>query len=281
MTDQLDLSTAFDELNAVVSDLLRRGRKPLIQGVKPALQVRTGRSFDERALGFATFLDFVRAAEQAGVVTVRQVSSGRWIDPVRRAIESSPQNPRIRADLWVAFNDWSGRKRYTWDADRQFVEVQPADEGAAAPAPRPGTRLIPIVPIAEETQLQWARDFLAGHPNERIAESVQPTLETGKGSFVRFALLIRADSRVAAEWRAARKARVAEAIRSWAARHALDVDPYSPVESRSIETAHHEASPDEPVDQLRAAIKRAVDRMSPSELRELRIPVGSLEGSGI
>lgn len=288
MTDKPELQTAFEELNAVVTDLVARGRQPLLQGVKPALQVRTNRAFDERALGFATFLDFVRAAEQAGFVSTQPVPGGRRIDPRSPTATTPTPKPQIRRDLWAAFTDWSGRRGYAWDVDREFVETPRDDESETPIGGRSGSRLVPIMPISEATNLSWAREFIEKQPADPFAQVVRTVLEAPDATFVRFALVARADSEFVGAWRAFRVGRIADAIRTWAARHALDVDPYSPVEStpslvdiRPVETELPHGSSRESTDHLRTAIKRAIDKMSPAELRELRLPVGSLEGTGL
>src|SRR5947209_1903671 len=107
---------AFAVLRETVDDLVRRERKPRIQGVKPGMQFRTGGRFDEHALGFPTFAAFVEAAVAAGVITQRREPGGRLLMPVGTSLAISTGRPSIRQGLWKAFTDWSGRT-YVWDRD--------------------------------------------------------------------------------------------------------------------------------------------------------------------
>jgi hypothetical protein len=288
VTDQPDLGAAFDELRAVVSDLVERGRKPLVQGVKPTLQRRSGGQFDENALGFASFGDFVHAAELAGAVHTRPAPGGRLVEPgppardARALLAAEPtrvRQPRlqIRRELWRAFTDWSGRRDYAWDRTRQAVvawRLESHDAGSAS------TAFVPISPIPEEEQIQWAQNFLAEHTASPVIEPLTTILGGGLGSFVVFSRFIRTDRELTAEWAARRKHLVADAIREWAQQHGLEVDPYSSVGRGSFATETPPEAPQDGVERLRTAVKRAIDQMSPAELRELRLPVGSLEGSG-
>lgn len=290
MTDQRDLEAAFAELRAVVSDLVERGRKPLVQGVKPALQRRSGGEFDENALGFSSFGDFVRAAELAGAVHTRSAPGGRLVEPgppardalVLRAAESprAVRQPRlqIRRELWRAFTDWSGRRGYAWDRTRQTVVGRRLESHDASPV---STAFVPISPIPEEEQIQWARNFLAEHTASPVIEPLTTILGGGPGSFVVFSRFIRTDRELTVEWAARRKQLVADAIREWAQQHGIEVDPYSSITSGSFAAETPPEEPQDRIERLRAAVKRAVDQMSPAELRELRLPVGSLEGSGL
>lgn len=287
MDGKPELQLAFEHLNAVVTDLVVRGRQPLLQGVKPALQARTNRAFDERALGFATFLDFVRAAEKAGFVSMRMEAGGRRIDPCSPASTAPTSKPQIRRDLWAAFTDWSGHRRYAWDADREFVETLQDHGSEKSVEAHQSSRLIPIQSISEATNLGWIREFIEKRPDDPFGQVVQTVLDAPDATFVRFALVARADPNFIGAWRAFRVGRIAEAIRTWAARHALEIDPYSPIESISplgVTPIEHEPVREVArgsVENLRTAIKCAIDKMSLAELRELRLPVGSLEGTGL
>lgn len=267
--------SAFDALRDAVADLQLRERKTLIQGVKPNLQVKTGGQFDERALGFEAFGDFVRAAAAAGVIRLTRERHGLALSvPASAGPGPSPIRSRIHHDLWRAFTDWSHERRYAWNDERRAVESFPAQGGP----PIPG-HLVPIPHASEEEQLAWAREFLDRQKGSRVAAALRASLG-GDGAYGRFSLLIRSDARLEGEWHDERRSRIADAIRGWAIERGLDVDPYMTDQVVAI------ASADDPdaegsVERLRLAVKAAVDKMSAAELRELRLPLGSLEGSGL
>jgi hypothetical protein len=268
---------AFAVLHETVDDLVRRERKPRIQGVKPGMQFRTGGRFDEHALGFPTFAAFVEAAVAAGVITQRREPGGRLLMPVGTSLAISTERPSIRQDLWKAFTDWSGRM-YVWDRDARIAHEKTTtdDEGTA------DDRFVPIPSASEAEQLGWARQFVESNTGDRTADALATVLASGDARFEQFSTLIHSNPRLEGEWKGERRRRVAEAIRGWAEDAGLDVDPYAAVDTAVLASDVRRASDAADVEvRLRAAVRQAVDRMSLSELRELRLPLWSLEGTGL
>lgn len=280
MTEYLsDRESAFGALRNVVSDLKTRERKTLIQGVKPALQLASGGEFNEQALGFRTFREFVDAAESAGYVSKTRTMSGLSIEPGPGDLPSRSRLPRVRPDLWRAVLDWSAHKTHWWDPQRRHVVD--LDSTAAVPAD-----LVRLEPLSRDTHKAWALDFLSHHESSSIAPGLVAALQhSEEGGFEQFSRLIRADARLNGEWQGERRRRVADSIRAWANVNGLEVDPFAPTpifdETNRSQVEVDRGVEDAGVRQLREAVKRAVDRMSPTELRQLSLPVGSLEGSGL
>lgn len=267
---------AFTVLRESVDDLVRRERKPRIQGVKPTMQVRTGGRFDEHALGFPTFAAFVDAAVAAGVIAQRRDPGGRLLMPIGTSLTVSTGRPSIRQDLWKAFTDWSGRT-YVWDRDTRSAHEKPAnDDGTAA------ERFVPIPSASEAEHLDWARQFVERNAGDRTADALLVVLSGEDARFEQFSTLIHSNPRLEGEWKGERRRRVADAIRAWAEDAVLGIDPYATVET-SLSTSDVQPMSDssDPEVRLRAAVRQAVDRMSVSELRELRLPLWSLEGTGL
>jgi hypothetical protein len=268
---------AFAVLRETVEDLVRRERKPRIQGVKPGMQLRTGGKFDEHALGFPSFAAFVEAAVAAGVITQRREPGGRLLMPVGTSLAINTGRPSIRQDLWKAFTDWSGRT-YVWDRDARTSYERTTDDTGAVDA----ERFAPIPAASETEHLGWARQFVESNAGDRTADALLTVLAGEDARFEQFSTLIHSNPRLEGEWKGERRRRVAEAIRAWAADARLDVDPYATVETPlpAIDVGPVSDAADIEI-RLRAAVRQAVDRMSLSELRELRLPLWSLEGTGL
>jgi hypothetical protein len=273
---------AFDVLRDVVADLQLRDRKTLIQGVKPRLQVETGGKFDEQELGFESFGAFVQAAAAAGVIHVARVRHGFALSlPGSTPDAAQTQTrPRINHNLWRAFTDWSHDRRYAWDPNRRVVVTFPVDEENEENATLIPENLVPIPPASGEEQLEWVREFLEAQKGSRVADALLSMLD-GDDAFEQFSLLVRSEPRLDGEWRGQRRSRVADAIRSWAQEQDVQIDPYMEDEIVAVPVLSSVPSSEDPVERLRSAVKYAIDKMSAAELRELRLPLGSLEGSGL
>ena len=190
--------------------LVRRERKPRIQGVKPTMQVRTGGRFDEHALGFPTFAAFVDAAVAAGVIAQRRDPAGRLLMPIGTSLTFSTRRPSIRQDLWKAFTDWSGRT-YVWDRDTRSAREKPANDDGTA-----GERFVPIPLASEAEHLDWARQFVESKAGDRTADALLVVLSGEDARFEQFSTLIHSNPRLEGEWKGERRRLVADAIGAWA-----------------------------------------------------------------
>jgi len=263
--DGTSVEAAFAELRDAVVDLVNRGRQPLIQGVKPALQRRTGRAFDERALGFHSFREFVEAAAAEGFVSIRRTQHGPRIEPPTRLLASPTGRPRIRPDLWAAFTGWSGGRRWVWDPARtRAISAAPGDD-------IPGG--IEITPSDAATHVQWAREFLGDNSDAKSAEGLLLVLNNSDAPYEQFSRLIRADSRLDGEWRGFRRRKVVDAIKKWAEENQVSVDPFGPADLP--EPARPEPVEDQ-LEPLRTLAREAIEHMSASELHDLRLPLGAV-----
>lgn len=168
---------SFRALTETVARLDAASRSTLSAAVKPALVAGTGYRFDERAIGFASFREFLAAARHAGAVELEPGpgTSDVWVlvrphhGSVGPALAPTPgKPPAIRADLWQAFVDWAPGWTGLWDRHRasavRFHEHPSPSEDPAQASWRAlyaadAQRFVPIRPIDVETTLSWMAGF--------------------------------------------------------------------------------------------------------------------------
>lgn len=259
-TEISDLKHAFELLRDSVEGLLAQGKIAATAGVKPEMQRRSYGGFDERRLGFATFRDFIRAAEEAGVVRVTHRGPGvthlapaHGREPVA-APGSGPTLRRVRRDLWEAFFDWHHGPRY-WDArDKRVVED-------AAPGER-DPRFFLITPISLDQQVEWMRSF-ASEVEDPLAEALRAVLDTRRPAQA-FAGLLRTNRRMQILWNQRRLDLVAEHIGRWASAHGLEISIWQ------------EAGVSADDGDLRALLHRALDAVPDDQLQLVALPASAV-----
>lgn len=252
-----DLKHAFALLHDAVEGLVAQGKTAATAGVKPEMQRRSYGGFDEHRLGFATFRDFIRAAEQAGVVRVTHRGPGVThlapVDGPLAAPRSAPTSRRIRHDLWEAFFDWHHVPRY-WDArDQRVVEEAAPSSGEQ--------RFFLITPISLHQQVDWMRAF-ANALEDPLAETLRVILDTPRPAQA-FSALLRADRHVQVLWSQRRLELVAEHIGGWAAANGLQI----PIWQETGVSASGN---------LRALLHRAIDAIPEDELHLVALPASAL-----
>lgn len=291
-----DLASAFDLLARVVADYCETGRRSYSAGLKPELQRRTP-SFDEKALGFETFREFLRAAEGAQVVDLHPATRGPDIvvvphgQPVPAApVHPAPSRTPVRSDLWKAWVDWTPGYRKVYDRVHDAAERIPSVPTVAldgrqrelAEALEAGDdRVVPIPGIPIEEHLAWTAEFAAGAGD--AAPLLQEALRKQRPA-MEFAAALRRMPSVAARWRGFQLERVRAVLKAWAAEHGLDIAIDAPVPTAVAPPSRHESDTggssggesDVEVEELRRRAHHAVDRMSATELGDLRIPLHAL-----
>lgn len=252
-----DLNRAFALLHDAVEDLVAQGKIAATAGVKPEMQRRSYGGFDEHRLGFATFRDFIRAAEQAGVVRVTHHGPGvthlATVEGPVAVPGSAPAMRRIRRDLWEAFFDWHRAPRY-WDAHDQRV----VEEAAPSPGER---RFFLITPISLDQQVDWMRAF-ADALDDPLAEALRAVLDTPRPAQA-FAALLRTNRHVQVLWNQRRLDLVAEHISRWAGAHGLGIPIW--------QQAGGSAGGD-----LRALLHRALDAVPDDQLHLVALPASAV-----
>lgn len=169
----LTRAESFEALARAVAGLRSAGRSTVSAAVKPALIAGTGYRFNEAALGYASFRDFLRAAQEARAVVVVPAASGTDVSvlPVDGDPGADAPRPRVapvRADLWQAFVDWSPGWTRLWDRDRalalRFPErpdpsEDPANTQARSLWQAEPARFAAIAPVGIDTTLAWMAEF--------------------------------------------------------------------------------------------------------------------------
>jgi hypothetical protein len=219
-----------------------------------------GQQFDEKALGYARFLDFVRANGVGEVLgrsgtDVLIAPTGQSLELTRQATSSRPA-ARIRAEFWDAFLRFPDRdRRRAYDPDSDRILDLPADD-------TPPAGVIPIDPVDKETQIGWRRDFLVGLGDSPLAEEAGHL--SPLGGFAVFSVLLETHPAIRSDWYRAWRNQVDEAIRNWASTHGVRDGVWIEAERRQSD------------EELRARIYRVLDTLPVARLRELPIPIGWL-----
>ncbi|WP_186216093.1 hypothetical protein [Burkholderia gladioli] len=194
------------------------------------------RPFNEKALGFRKFSDYLQRAHgdilslqrpdgmgdvlvslKSALPIARGVSAAQLPTPIRL-----PSQPVIRSEVWQAFtNPDAKRKRFFYIPSGQIIHYRdgepPPQLGAASP-----DEVIEILPISKETQANWMREFLdqASVPTQEKSV-LEPLINEDYSSTVN-ATFSRALGPRSDAWRKFRTARVIEIILRWADDHEID-----------------------------------------------------------
>lgn len=261
-SESVDLNRAYQLLRETVVALLESGKTAATAGIKPEMQRRSYGGFDERRLGFATFGEFIRSAQDAGIVRVTKTGPGFTHVAIADGDAAEPVGPRrgpsrrIRADLWSAFINWDLSPRF-WDVDaRRVVEEPPT---ALSQRDR---RLVEISRVTRADQLNWMREYADSLGEHPLAPALRAVLESERAP-QGFAALLRSDRSLQARWSHRRLTLVAEHISRWTIAHSLEVPIWE--EERNSSAAD-----------LRALLHRALDEIHDDQLPLVALPAGAL-----
>lgn len=281
----VERQVAYEKLADVVERLAKSRRSTRSASVKPRLQW-TLEGFDEQQLGFRTFRSFLEAAAAAGHVTLRPVSNAPDVEvlPTEAPEPTAENGPgRIRRDLWSAFVDWRPGWTRLYDRETDGVAWLPAavvgSEPPAVAALRKAwqadaNRFVPIVPVDQETTIEWIRAFVDEAGGEH-AEALRLSLEARRPiqAFVAAAR----DAGSLSAWNAQRLGRVRGLVDTWMREHNLTIDLQgerplltAPTRGRPRLSGSRQPATD---DDVRRRVIAAVERMSRAELLRLPIPI--------
>lgn len=230
---------AFEEaiglLTNAIQGLRDRGRASTAAGVKSEMRILSGNGFDNTPLGYASFRDFLRAAEQRGAVTTVAPGAPGADMLVLLPDEPPPPGSRrtviVRPDLWRAFMDWSPGRLHVYDrvTDRALdVAAEPAPlepelhaavRGVAAAG---DDRYVPVPGVDADEQLAWAAEFagsVAGAARDKIRAAL-----TNPRPLAALAEAMREDPQTSAAWQHERQDRVLQRIEAWSSERGLTVD---------------------------------------------------------
>jgi hypothetical protein len=283
---------AFNELATVVGSLIAEGRATRAAGVKARLLKRTDPPFDEKALGFATFRDFLRAAGAAGFVTpIEPAAIGEDMNVLlprptsaNRVISVPAPGPRIREDLWDAFSRWDWDVLHLWDTQAQRAMRIPArarpnesTEQAALRAAWNATpsRFVTIDFVTPETLVSWAKEWVTSLDVGTISESLLHALDDDL-PVRKFTDLVRQHGLVGS-WQAEYTRRMRGVIGTWRSAHGLQIDLTPASEPPRVERRRSSPTRVEvlelDVDKIRNHVHSVVDQMTVGELLSLSVPL--------
>lgn len=283
---------AFRDLAALVRLWRAEGKRTTLAGLKPAMRgVRP--EFDESALGFGKFHEFVAAGQDAGFVKLYDPPTGHRLvllpdeDVAEvRDVPVQKSDERLRPAVWSVFVEWHDDWVRQWDRDECRPLWYPiADDGR--PAWETDTdRFVSIEPISREVQMGWMREWSEAVPEPGRSELLASIGDDAPPGDFR-AVLGRLG--LVGSWRDDLRNRTRAHALDWA--NANNVNPATLVESRRTPTGPRPAAPvtntsaDPKVsvassyeEQVRDRVRDAVDRMTLDELLELRLPVRAVVG---
>lgn len=216
---------AFELVAQIVRDWRQAGRKTTSAGVKSAMMADPG-GFDEKALGYADFADFLNAAHSESYIDKFRQSSGHWMitlpgeslagaagDLSPLLASRSGATLRIRPEVWGAVVDWRVQHRRLWDTQEQRAFYYPVDgDGRPAWEGEP-SRFHELAAVTQEQQIAWMRSFAEGFPApQRDLLSAALTSGSPVGAFRRALEKLTLQSR----WRDELHKRVNAHVMQWA-----------------------------------------------------------------
>lgn len=295
-TQQQRLKAAFDLLAEVVGEYQQQGRRCYSATLKPNMRSRNPEFF-EGLLGFASFREFLRAAQSAGVVDlVPTLGPDVIVTPPGQARRTEeryggrrPAVRRIRADIWKAFFDWTPGLKRVLDREAArvliFTENPNPLESDDAKAAREAVasdpdRYIRINPISMDEQRSWMQEFADSLTDKTFRDVLHAALMSDR-PIQNFNQAARATPG-GAQWHEARYQNVQRRIESFLAEHGIEMDIYEPelvspqVGGASAEAPVHEAD----LDALRRTLHAAIDRMPRAELLKISVPLEYLVDRG-
>lgn len=270
-----DVQAAFEALVEVAATFAAQGRQCFAATAKPALRVRL-EGFDEARLGFATFREFLVAAQRQGLVKLAFVGQDYQILPaggaptplrVPKAHEATerPTRRKIKKAFWSAAVDLRTRESWFYDPATRLVVADPGEDGRG--------QLIRIPQADAGMQEGWIEEFVTGLHGDAAKDIVERVRAAGTLGDKLRAVSSRPDTRAA--WYDHRTSRVTEMLESWKQEHGLsevDLFEYERLPRRSA-TPRPRADRQSKDDALRARLHRAIDQMPISELLRLSVPI--------
>lgn len=271
------------------------GQDPTASQVRLRMGELSYGGFSLSRVGCRRFRDLVDLAESEGLVVVDTRPAGdiRVAPPADADGHESP-DLAFSSAIWRAMVDWRPNMLRVWDTrsrQARFIPEHPVPlEPERFSSVRneiltSGDRFLELPHMTFSDQLQLLREFAAG---ETLTGEQEQLLEAALGSnrpIQRGLQLLRdLDESVSRRWSDVLRASVRQRLAKWAAEvsgapdpeelmePAPAPDPTLPIEEPKRKPRDEAAS----VVALRAAVHRAVDSLSPDELRALQLPAGAL-----
>jgi hypothetical protein len=250
-----------DTASAMVEPIVREKRSSVRAPVPGSLlklelmkrAAATGTTFDEHAIGFRTFYDFVAQCPKVSVY--RRVGSDFVVLPAGDSVQSVPASTkeRIRRDLWFAFVSFpvpGTRRVYDRANDRVIYEEETKPVG-----------LDPLItPFSQEQQLGWRVEFATKLGNEGQA------LKTALNSpyaFREFSIAVKRQPKWAREWNLFLMEKIQPLVEEWATKNGITKDRWLVSESTKVKGPPG-----------RREIYALLDRLPLDRLMDLKVPLG-------
>jgi hypothetical protein len=269
-----DLST----VSSMIAQLLRARSPELGARLKQRLNLLLSEQglppFNERALGYKKFTDFLKATQSANVtvgaakaggdVTVSLVVDSTVDSASDLRIASLPEKQErapLRNDVWQAFvNPDPHRKRFfnrVTHQIRHFSSGEPASGSKVAVMGSPHD-YVEILPVSGAMQSSWMSEFLDSIPVGRENRLIfEPMLNSAYSSSLN-SIFTAALKERGEDWKRVRKEKISLIIEDWATQHGIDrrvlhkATTYSAV--HTAQNPNHSARLRSQVDQLLALI---------------------------
>lgn len=293
---------AWALLREVVGDLNHDDYVPTAAAVKGEL-LRRDPAFDERALGFRRFVDFLTEAAERGAIGMvrdnrnhpRVFPAGVPVEKISAAIDVPALlvrgDRRLRREVWRTFVNWQPENYWRgWDRGANRVFMAPQLDGDAAPWVDDASRFVEIPVIAGEQQFEWMREFAAAQPppeRDALLNALAPAAPSGSFKKVLTELNLAEHwsdtlrvkvSRYVGEWAQANHVRVMSLVErpsreqgvpetgrtTWTSERA-DKQPVAPRPASEVATEH-----------LRRELHAVIDKMNYAELAAISVPAAFL-----
>lgn len=270
-----DPDEAFRMLRRLIEDRVSDGKSTRSASLKPTLREL---GFNQEALGFKSFRQFLHDAESQGHVRLVRAPIGPDVDVLPREVvvpSASRPSTQVRSDVWGAFVQWNSEllRFYDRQADRVVTTSSSEDSGDFQRAwEREPGRFVPIRPVSPEITMTWMRDFAEALPEGTIKTELQSTLG-GSRPFRDFKDAVERLG-LAGRWREVRHGHTRREIDGWVEANALGIDLSRWPPPRSADShppLRRMATSPSASTTTREQILRAIHRMSTAEL--LRVPI--------
>lgn len=215
----------------------------------------TGGKFKERDYGARRFIELIKSLPE--LVSVDETT----LPPAVRLLEKpapQAQHERLRRDLWQAVMDYSSDTQYVWDPS-----------GEARPRSTEDPEELPSLPTISAEEMatlrkKFADQVLANPANLAVADRVREWAEKG----YRTAYL---PQHLRSAWNQELTSEAVARVRKWFQDRHID----EPV-ALLLEPPREAPEPQtESTDALRSFILRAVESMTPAELKRVELPASA------
>lgn len=267
----IELEASYGLLSEVIETLYSRRHSPVPGALAKAQMsgevTSRGLTFNERDLGFSSFLEYVKSAP--GIAIQIRPGSDMLLAPSSAtdtlSAYASPL-PIIRRDLWRAFLSFpikSTVRIYDPDEDKVFYD--------SAPTSRKG---LEIEPISKEEHLAWRQDFSAEQPEPARTELLAALGQGGASVFTEFARRLRENPAIMRAWNRFLQKKVGDRVAAWGQKHGITEDRWrGGISSRSsLGSLDNLPGGTQNLGQ-RAELYNFLDNLPIEDLLQLRVPL--------